>query len=250
MREKNSRMFDKSILDKINSECKLSCGNDKTKVIHFLREYVFKHIPLASGNTLLDFYDVYRREEGREKGLENLFSLEFNFQGGFFCGGRAATLMELYRQFGYTSDELIVCTDDVNSHAVTIVQSPIDKEYYIQDPTFNQYYTRGDGNEIGMRDILKLLTDRFDSDIILREGDTISCAVSDYDREYINFYPKLATIRVRNGIFISLIDMKRKYYTMDRDMAIKLEERGYPPNPIYSFLCPWDKEFYSRHGII
>ena len=136
-----------------------------------LRDFTFRHIPFAlSRETWLDYMHVCDGAKDVKERAGRLFALETTCKGGFYCGGCAYSLMELYSALGYEAKFLNIGTDSVNSHCVTLVRLPQDGEWYVQDPTFNQTIYDRQGNLMSLKRMLSLLIERKHDEIVMRGG--------------------------------------------------------------------------------
>lgn len=235
----------------INKDIEHFEAKDDLERVCLLRDFAFRHIPFAlSPSTHLIYENVCGETNDAKERVGRLFATETICSGGFYCGGCAHALMELYRALGYESRILDIGKDLGDSHCVTLVRLPQHGEWYVQDSTFNQtIYDKQSGGVMSLNKMLSLLTKRKHDEIVVREGGTtIRIGIADDDVR-CEYYPYIKKLQEQNGHKLFLIDMNRKYYRPDANMEAALQRKGYPGKIIYAFLFPFDEIIYESCGI-
>lgn len=194
---------------------------DELEYLHAVREWVFSNTMLAgTGDYYKDRYWEGKGERGTREYYENMYNAWK--REGYYCGGMAAWLSEIYEALGYWSYtiDFAVCNeagDVLASHVMTLVK--YQNKWIVEDPTFNCSYTDERGNILDIREIQR----RVEMKEIVKcmSGSVNTKWLISASPTYEGIYECVGSY-AENGIYFYLIQM-------DADVLLNSQEKKLKP---------------------
>ncbi len=196
-----SLQYEKSEFEKVNIIC----------------DYVYENTPFAQNSQLVidQMYPakhIYADEMGEYYTMEyyrKILNLDDTLGGGYYCGGMAEVLSEIYGVLGYNSCVLglILKNEEgtiVDGHAVSLVY--VDGKWIIEDPTFNVHFVNQKNEAIGIKDLRENIGI---GNISLEHGDSVLREYISADGNYSGVYDVYGDCIKKNSFY---------YYKINTDV--------------------------------
>lgn len=196
-------------------------ASNELERLHIIREWVFTNTMLAGTTEYKgDPFSKDKAEAGTIEYYDNMYN-EVWKKEGYYCGGIAQYLSDIYMTLGYNSLFLSAAVLDnegniVDSHAITLVRYK--EKWIVEDATFNISYADESGNILDIREIRKRVEEKKEIQIIRGNAET-KLYISSLS-EYHGIYDCLDSYEL-NGTYFYVVKMDADRFLESRKQDLK-----------------------------